>query len=178
MGLLSSIGNAVSNVSDAFGAVVDGVVGEGTLLGKVAEQVGLSDLVELATAGPGTLLEAMCDRLNLPEWCGDVAGGVGNLLSGNLPGVVQDAVDLAENIADELGAERLSEYLNNAADIGDLAMDLMAGDWDAAFEPLQQLAGLDWGDAPTDLVQSLLAELGNEQKLQDLAAAAIAHVRI
>jgi ABC-type uncharacterized transport system auxiliary subunit len=54
----------------------------------------------------------------------------------------------------------------------------MAGDWDAAFEPLQQLAGLDWGDAPTDLVQSLLAELGNEQKLQDLAAAAIAHVRI
>lgn len=178
MGLLSSIGNAVSNVSDALGVVVEGVVGEGSLLGKVANQVGLSDLVELATAGPGAMLEAMCDRLNLPEWCGDVAGGVGNLLAGNLPGVVQNAVDLAENIATEIGAEKLSDYLNNASNIGDIAMDLMAGNFDAALEPTQWLSQHDWGDSPERLVGSLLAEITNEQKLQDLASAAVAHVRI
>ncbi|MEZ4458679.1 MAG: hypothetical protein R3E66_02915 [bacterium] len=174
MGLLSSIGNAVSSVSDAFGAVVDSVAGEDSIIGGLADALGVSDVIEFGLAGPGALFEKLCEKLELPEWCGDIASGVANALTGNIAGLVDDALDLSDNILASLGADRLNEFLETARGIGDVAMDVVSGDIASVQDALDVLKDLDVGDLGSDL---LLKAIQDEVSLQDLVASVATPLR-
>lgn len=177
MGLFSAIGNAVSSVSDAFSAAIDVVAGEDTLIGGLVGELGVSDIIEFATSGPGALMEALCDKLELPEWCGDVASGIANALSGNMVGLIDDCIDLADNVLVAVGAEDLAGYLESVRDIGDLAMDVMGGDFSSATEALDYLATASFEDLSASATKALKSALSDEFTLQNFAQIATTQLR-
>ncbi len=177
MGLFSAIGNAVSSVSDAFGAVVDVVAGENTLIGGLADALGVSDVIEMATSGPGALLEALCDKLELPEWCGDVASGIANALSGNMVGLVDDVIDLSDNILEAVGADDLRGYLESARNIGDIAMDLLGGDFSSATDALDYLKTASFDELSESAATALKAALADETSLHAFVQTATTQLR-
>lgn len=177
MGLFSAIGNAVSSVSDAFSTVVDVVAGENTIIGGLAEALGVSDVIEFATSGPGALLEALCDKLELPEWCGDVAGGIANALSGNVIGLIDDCIDLADNVLAAVGAEDLAGYLESARDIGDIAMNMLGGDFSSASEALDFLATATFDEFSDSATTAIKAALADEVSLNTFVQTAVSQLR-
>lgn len=177
MGLFSAIGDAVSSVSDAFSAAVDAVAGEDTFLGGLVGDLGISDIIEYATSGPGALLEALCDKLELPEWCGDIASGIANAVTGNWVGLVEDCIDLADNILVAVGAEDLAGYLEVAMDIGDVAMDVMGGDFASVTDALDYLSTASFEDLSAGAVDALTSALADEVGLQDFVQNATTQLR-
>jgi hypothetical protein len=67
----------------------------GNLLGSIAGGFNL-----------GNLVEGFCDAIGVPEGLGDLASGAANYLSGNIPGMIEDGFDLAENLMTDPNAQK------------------------------------------------------------------------
>jgi hypothetical protein len=63
----------------------------------------------------GNLVEGFCDAVGLPEAFGDIGSGVANYLTGNFPGMMEDAIDLGENLVDNSGGGFLREVTRGPA---------------------------------------------------------------
>ena len=57
----------------------------------------------------GNLVEGFCDAIGVPEGIGDLASGAANYLSGNIPGMIEDGFDLAENLMTDPNAGKGSQ---------------------------------------------------------------------
>lgn len=108
MGFFSAIGNAVSG---AVSGIIDTVVGEDSLIGKVASGLGLDNVTDLILGGPGQWLETITDAVGLPPIVGDVLNCITNVATGNIPGAISEAMEAASQIAVAVGAEKLGQFL-------------------------------------------------------------------
>jgi hypothetical protein len=156
MGLFSSVKNAVSSavdtvssVASSVGEVADGATGGVMgMVGDTFESIGvdlgpLDDIVgeamgALSGGGLGGMLNSALDSLGMPDWMGDVAGGVLDFCSGNMVGAVTNGLDALEDVAAACGGEELAGFLEagaqvsgmfsgGAPDVGGKAGELIAG---------------------------------------------------
>ncbi len=139
MGILGSIGDAIGGAIDAAtdvaGDVVDGV---GDAVGDVASDIGgavgdtfeaigdglgpLGDVVdgalEVLSAGSlGTMLNEGLDKLGMPDWIGDIGGGVLDFCTGNFVGAAANGLDALEDVAKACGADELAGFLKAGSNV-------------------------------------------------------------
>jgi hypothetical protein len=135
MGLLDSIGSAVSGavdavsdvVSDVGGAVSDVASGVGGAIGDTFEAIGadlgpLSDLVDgamevLSSGSLGGMLNTALDKLGMPDWIGDIGGGVLDFCTGNMVGAAANGLDALEDVAKACGGDELAGFLKAGSQV-------------------------------------------------------------
>jgi hypothetical protein len=71
-------------------------------------EIGLGSF-QLGNFNLGNVVEGISDAMGLPEVVGDIASGAANYLSGNLPGLLEDGFDLAENLMTDPNAGKGSQ---------------------------------------------------------------------
>ena len=135
MGLLDAVGNAVSAATDAVGDVV-GDIGEavGDVGGGVVdvvsdsfEAVGIDlgpvdDVLKgamegLADGGLGGALDGALDELGMPDWIGDVAGGVLDFCTGNYVGAAAQGLDALGDVAKACGGPEIAGFLEAGSEV-------------------------------------------------------------
>src|SRR5690554_5865217 len=143
MGLLDAIGNACSAVADVVSDVADVAVSVATLdVGGVVDGVGslvgnLGDTFEAVTdclgplgsvvddaigalasgGGLGGILNSALDSLGMPDWIGDVAGGVLDFCTGNYVGAVANGLDALEDVAKACGGDEIAGFLKVGSEV-------------------------------------------------------------
>ncbi len=138
MGLLDSIGHAVSaavdTVEDVTGDIGHAVEDVGKDLGKGMSEIGdsfeqigkdlgpLGDIVDgamdiLSSGSLGGMLNTAMDKLGLPDWVGDVGGGVLDFCTGNWVGAAANGLDALQDVADACGAHELGGFLKAGSKI-------------------------------------------------------------
>lgn len=71
---------------------------------------------ELTSRGVGGALETLSDSLGLPDVVGDIAGLAGDLMTMNVPGILENSADLGADIARMCGNEKLEGFCDAASD--------------------------------------------------------------
>jgi phage-related protein len=135
MGLFSGIGDAISGAVDAIGetvsevgdAVGDVASGIGEAVGDTFEAVGsglgpLSDLVDgamevLSSGSVGGMLNTALDKLGMPDWIGDIGGGVLDFCTGNFVGAAANGLDALEDVAKACGGDELAGFLKAGSQV-------------------------------------------------------------
>ncbi len=139
MGLLSSIGDAVGGaidaatdvVSDVAEGVGDAVGGAGSALTgmvgdtfeSITDSLGpIGDVVDgamdvLSAGSLGSMLNAGLDKLGMPDWIGDIGGGVLDFCTGNFVGAAANGLDALEDVAKACGGDELAGYLKAGSQV-------------------------------------------------------------
>ncbi|TDP75446.1 hypothetical protein [Bradymonas sediminis] len=167
MGLLDAIGNACSAVADVVSDVADVAVSVATLdVGGVADGLGslvgnLGDTFEAVTdclgplgsvvddaigalasgGGLGGILNSALDSLGLPDWIGDVAGGVLDFCTGNYVGAVANGLDALEDVAKACGGDEIAGFLKAGAGVTGMFSGGIGGDVGKIGEVLGGISG-------------------------------------
>ncbi len=78
----------------------------------------LDDVMDVVTSGSfGSMLNTGLDKLGLPDWIGDVAGGALDFCTGNYVGFAANALDAAEDLARACGGDEIAGFLETAGSI-------------------------------------------------------------
>lgn len=139
MGLLSSIGDAVGGAIDAATDVVSDVAeGVGDAVGgaesaltgmvgdtfeSITDSLGpIGDVfdgaMDVLSAGSfGSMLNAGLDKLGMPDWIGDIGGGVLDFCTGNFVGAAANGLDALEDVAKACGGDELAGYLKAGSQV-------------------------------------------------------------
>src|SRR5690554_720050 len=143
MGIFDAIGNAVSAAVDVVGDMAEIAVGVATLdvggvmdgVGALVEDVGdtfeavtealgpigsvLEEAVGALTSGGGLggILNSALDSLGLPDWIGDIAGGVLDFCTGNYVGAVANGLDALEDVAKACGGDEIAGFLKVGSEV-------------------------------------------------------------
>ena len=124
-----AVGDAAMSVSSAVGdAATDAAGGFFDTISDTFSDIGFGDVLDgfnaLIDGGIGGLAEHVCDKMGLPEWVGDVASIVGNVVTGQVHHLIADIPDLGANIAEACGHEKLAGYLDAASTYGDIGIKI------------------------------------------------------
>lgn len=175
----------LQNIIDRAGAAIDGISGahapahtqssssSGALgaLGDVfaGGEGPLSSVFDIIGAGSfGCMLNEGLDTMGLPDWVGDVAGGVLDFATGNYVGVAANALDAAEDLAKACGSDELAGFLKAGANITGM---LSAGPLGAAGSLGKAADTLNTIDTVTDVITQGQSVLDHAQQGDWLGAA-------
>lgn len=135
MGLLGAIGGAIKSAVNAVADVVEtvtdtvtdvakGVAGVASDIISDTFEIGnkltgglLGELSEFMGGSLGAMLNKGLDALGLPDWVGDVAGGVLDFCTGNFVGAAANGLDALEDLAKACGGDELAAFLKTGSDI-------------------------------------------------------------
>lgn len=143
MGIFDAIGDAVSAAVDVVGDMAEVAVGVATLdvggvidgMSAMVEDVGdtfeavtealgpVGSVLEEAVGaiasggGLGGILNTALDSLGLPDWIGDVAGGVLDFCTGNYVGAVANGLDALEDVAKACGGDEIAGFLKVGSEV-------------------------------------------------------------
>lgn len=109
-GAVDDIGGLVGHITDSFESLSEGL---GPLGGVFKDA--LSNLA--AGSGLGSLLNSALDSLGLPDWIGDIAGGVLDFCTGNYIGAIANGLDALEDVAQACGGEELAGFLKAGSQV-------------------------------------------------------------
>ncbi len=125
---LAGIHEAITDASDAVSSLLQDPVG--TLEKAATEAHGfikdelladgglLDDVMDVVTSGSfGSMLNTGLDKLGLPDWIGDVAGGALDFCTGNYVGFAANALDAAEDLAMACGGDEIAGFLKTASSV-------------------------------------------------------------
>src|SRR5690554_4875026 len=167
MGIFDAIGNAVSAAVDVVGDMAEIAVGVATLdvggvmdgVGALVQDVGdtfeavtealgpigtvLEEAVGALTSGGGLggILNSALDSLGLPDWIGDVAGGVLDFCTGNYVGAVANGLDALEDVAKACGGDEIAGFLKAGAGVTGMFSGGIGGDVGKIGEVLGGVSG-------------------------------------
>lgn len=133
--IADAIGGAVDAVTDVVNDVVDEV---GDAVGDVASGIGeaigdtfeavsdglgpLGDFVDgaievLSSGSLGQMLNTGLDKLGMPDWIGDIGGGVLDFCTGNWVGAAANGLDALEDVAKACGGDEIAGFLKAGSNI-------------------------------------------------------------
>jgi hypothetical protein len=190
MGFLDAVGNAISSAAEAVadvagdvgGAVSDVASGVGGMVGDTFEAIDaglgpLSGLVDgamevLSSGSLGGMLNTALDKLGMPDWIGDIGGGVLDFCTGNMVGAAANGLDALEDVAKACGGDELAGFLKAGSQI----TGMFSGGTTVGMGQVDDLIGtasksISSVDDALDGVESLLAGdvVGAGESLLDLA---------
>lgn len=155
MGLLDAVGSAVTAAADSASAAESGgggggIATAGKLLSAVTdsfEKAGvdlgpIDDVLQgamegFASRGLGGALDGALDGLGMPDWLGDIAGGVLDFCSGNYVGVAEAGLDILGDVAKACGGKELAGFLEAARNI----TGMFAGNMNISMSNAGQILG-------------------------------------
>lgn len=105
-----------------FADLFEGGAGGGLVGSVLSEFVGAA--TSLFEGGPGGLVDQVFDTLGLPDWLGDIAGGVVDGLTGNWGGMVEQGLELLGGLTGGDSSVDLSEY----REVGDQVRGMYSGE--------------------------------------------------
>jgi hypothetical protein len=107
--LQDPVGTLEKASTQAHDFIQDHVLADGGLL---------DDVMDVVTSGSfGSMLNTGLDKLGLPDWIGDVAGGALDFCTGNYVGFAANALDAAEDLARACGGDEIAGFLETAGSI-------------------------------------------------------------
>ena len=125
---LANIHKAITDASQAVSSLIQDPIGT---LEKASTQAQdfiqdhvladgglLDDVMDIVTSGSfGSMLNTGLDKLGLPDWIGDVAGGALDFCTGNYVGFAANALDAAEDLARACGGDEIAGFLKTAGSV-------------------------------------------------------------
>lgn len=180
MGLLDAVGGAISAAADAVSDVAGDIgeavgdigadIGQGLAdIGDTFESIGLDlgpigDIVDgamevLSSGSLGGMLNTALDKLGMPDWIGDIGGGVLDFCTGNMVGAAANGLDALEDVAKACGGDEIAGFLKAGSQVTGMFTGGLGstgiGEVDKFIGTAKQT--LDTVDQAMDGVESLMA---------------------
>jgi hypothetical protein len=142
LGFLGGVGDAVSSIGssigDTVGGAVDAIGSAGDVVGDIADE----GFEQLASASGQIGFDAGEDAFNTTgDFADDATGVVGDFVTGNIPGAVEEVGNLGAEVtdqfasgADQVGLGGVSDTLEDVSDFGENPIS-------TGFEQLASLSG-------------------------------------